>query len=71
MLREPLLNKRVVDKRLAVAPIPLAHAQALHRWADSIRDGSITAHKETGIRRPFLQMLFACQRIARDPSRSR
>ncbi|MDQ2972460.1 MAG: hypothetical protein M3R20_05705 [Pseudomonadota bacterium] len=71
MLREPLLNKRVVDKRLAVAPIPPAHAQALHRWADSIRDGSITAHKETGIRRPFLQMLFACQRIARDPSRSR
>lgn len=58
LLRQPLLNQRLLAKQISPQPIPTDHAHLLHGWADEIRSGRIIKQKETAIRRPFLEMLF-------------
>jgi len=60
LFRPALFNPRVLAKRIANTPTPVAHKQILHDWAATIRNGSISkkSNKEAAIRSAFIHKFF-------------
>lgn len=60
LFRPALFNPRVLAKRIATTPTPVAHKQILHDWAATIRNGSISkkSNEEAAIRSAFIHKFF-------------